>query len=176
MFSIIWWLRPSSMVEEFLKIRFALPCVSLACWRWENLAFAVMVGLVPGSSRYYHGFPTSNVAYRVSLMIRPTWTCFTPARVVGRVTALAYNTWIIFCSDSYSGSPLSVGRVLMTNLVTSFAILLGSDIFDIFEFSFVIRTSLIVFSFVDGVVDYGGVFIQLVLKITLVDRRHLFLT
>ena len=64
----------------------------------------------------------------------------------------------------------------MTNLVTSFAILLGSDIFDIFEFSFVIRTSLIVFSFVDGIVDYGGVFIQLVLKITLVDRRHLFLT
>ena len=64
----------------------------------------------------------------------------------------------------------------MTNLATSFAILLGFDIVDIFEFSFVIRTSLIVFSFVDGIVDYGGVFIQLVLKITLVDRRHLFLT
>ena len=131
------------------------------------MVFVAMAGLAPGSFGSSHGVTIANVLYRVPFMIRPTWPCFPPAIVSGRVAVLAYNYWIISFEDS---------RVLMKNLATTLLIVFGFGIFDIVVFSFLIRTFMLSFSFVSGVVDYGSVFIQLCLKILLVYRRHMLLT
>ena len=98
-----------------LNIWRAFPYILLDFGRWATVAFLVMVGIDTGSFGYFHGVTITNVVYRVSFSIRPTWPCFPTSGVVLRVTALAYNDWIISFKDSYSGSLLIVVRVLMTN-------------------------------------------------------------
>ena len=164
------------MIVALLNIQIALPYVSLACWRWATVAFAAMVGIATISSVSSRGVSISNLAYMASFMIRPTWPCFPPSTVVGRVVVLAYNYRIVSFKDSLSGSPLIVGRLLKTNLATTSSIVFGFGIIDIVVFSFFIRTALLALSFVGIVVDYCTVFIQLGLKILLVDRRHMLLT
>ena len=65
--------------------------------------------------------------------------------------AFAYNDWISSFKNSWFGSLLIVGRVLMTDLETTMLIFFGFKIVHIVGFPF-LRTSLHDFSFVGGVV------------------------
>ena len=108
----------------------------------------------------------------VSFMISLTWTRFKKAIAVGMAVVLEFNACIVLFKDS----PLILGKVLMTNLSTTSSIVFGFYIVNIVVFSFLISKLLLEFSFDGGVVDYIIVFILLVLKILIVDRRYLLLT
>ena len=60
----------------------------------------------------------------------------------------------------------------MTNLKTTSLMVFGFNIFDIVVSLFFIRIPLLVVSFVVGVVDLGGFFVHLGLKIPLVDASR----
>ena len=96
-----------------------------------------------------------HLKYRASFVIRKTWPCFLLLRVVRNLAALAYNAWIISLKDSYSGSPLIVGRVLKTNWAITLSIISCFEIFSIILLLFM--KFLLVLSFLDGIFGYNDV-------------------